>query len=107
MSTTGQKRTPIRIESAVKVANGQGGFTTSYTLRCEVWAHERALTGGEALQAAKLTAVRASVFEIWFRDDISVKDRIVLGSRVLHIEAYRDPDDTRREIYVFASEVQA
>jgi len=106
MGTIGEKRTKIRIEQAVQVSDGQGGHTTSYALRCEPFAHERPLDGREALLAAQVTAVLSSVLEIWFRDDVSVKDRVLIGTRVLQIESYRDPKNDRVELYLFCSEIQ-
>jgi len=107
MGSIGEKRKRIRIEQPVLVADGQGGHTTSYALRCVVAAHERPLTGREALLAAQVTAVLSSVWEIWYRDDISVKDRIRFKTRVIEIESFQDPTDSRDELHLFCSEVQA
>jgi SPP1 family predicted phage head-tail adaptor len=106
MGTTGSKEKRIRIEQAVQTADGHGGHTTTASLRAVVYAHERSLTGREALQAAQVSAVLSSVWEIWFRSDISVKDRIRYKTRVIEIEAVIDPTDTREELHLFCSEVQ-
>lgn len=108
MPTIGEKRKRVRIESPVFVADSQGGRRiSSYTLRTTVWAHERPLTGKEALQAAQVTAVLSSVWEIWFRDDVSVKDRITYKTRTVNIESIVDPTDQRHELHLLCSEVQA
>lgn len=107
MSTIGQKRKRIRIEKAVEAIDASGVRTKTWTLRAVVNAHERPLKGDEALQTAQVTAVLSSVWEIWFRDDISVKDRIRFKARTVEIEAFIDPTDTRDELYLFCSEVQA
>lgn len=107
MGTVGEKRTRIRIEKSVAVSDGQGGNTVTWAVRAVVWAHERPLTGTEALRAAQVTAVLSSVWEIWHRTDLSVKDRIRVGTRVVQIEAFIDPTDTREELHLFCSEVQA
>lgn len=107
MGTVGSKAKRIRIEQQVSTPDGQGGHTITYALRGVVAAHERPLTGKEMLAAAKLTAVLSSVWEIWYRTDISAKDRIRYQARVLEIESYQDPTDTRDELYLFCSEVQA
>ena len=107
MGTVGEKRKRIRIEQAVQVADGQGGKTTTWAVRAVVHAHERPLNGTEALRAAQVTAVLSSVWEIWFRDDLSVKDRIRYKARVLAIESYLDPTDEKKELHLFCSEVQA
>jgi SPP1 family predicted phage head-tail adaptor len=107
VGTVGEKRKRIRIEQSVSVADGQGGHTVTWVQRALVWAHERPLTGTEALRAAQVTAVLSSVWEIWFREDISVTDRISFKSRIVEIEAVVDPTDTRDELHLFCSEVQA
>lgn len=107
--TIGNKQKRIRIETPNMIPDGQGGIKPGvppYTVRAVVMAHERPLNGREALYAAQLTAVLSSVWEIWFRDDISVKDRIKFKARTIEIESYQDPDDTRSELYLFCSEVQ-
>jgi len=107
MGTVGEKEKRIRIEKQVPVADSQGGRTVTYALRAVVFAHERPLNGAEALRAAQVTATLSSVWEIWFREDISVKDRIRFKSRIVQIEAYIDPTDTREELHLYCREVQA
>jgi len=106
MGTVGEKRKRIRIEKAVSVPDGQGGHTNSFALRAVVYAHERPLSGGEALLAVQVTAVLRSVWEIWFREDVSVKDRIRYKARVLEVESYVDPTDERTELHLTCSEIQ-
>lgn len=107
MGTVGSKRKRIRIEKQVSTADNQGGHTITYALRAVVNAHERPLNGAEALRTAQVTAVLSSVWEIRYRDDISVKDRIRFKTRVLEIESFIDPTDLRDELHLFCSEVQA
>ena len=105
--TIGAKQKQIRIEQLSLVSDGQGGHTSVYTSRAVVWAHERPLTGREALQKAQLAAVLASVWEIWFREDIRATDRIRYKARVIEIDSYVDPTDERDELYLYGQEVQA
>lgn len=105
--TVGNKQKQIRIEQQIAVPDGQGGHTVSYALRAVVAAHERPLNGQETIRAEQLTATLASVWEIWFREDISVKDRIRYKGRVAEIESFIDPTDERDELYLYTSEVQA
>ena len=102
----GTKTTRVRIEQRVETADGQGGKLVSYALRAVVDAYERPLNGRETLLAAQVTAVLTSVWEVWFRSDISVKDRLVIGSRTVEIASHYDPDGRLRELYLLCSEVQ-
>lgn len=107
MGTIGSKQKRIVIEKATAVPDGQGGRTTTYATRAVLWAHERPLTGKEAIRAEQLAAVLQSVWEIWYRTDISVKDRIRFQGRIAQIESISDPTDERDELYLYCSEVQA
>lgn len=107
MSTIGQKQKRITIQRATLTADGHGGSTVAWSTRCTVWAHERPLTGREALAAAQVTATLSSVWEIHHRTDISVTDRIVCGARTLQIESVVDPTNTRTDLWLAVGEVQA
>jgi SPP1 family predicted phage head-tail adaptor len=108
MGTIGSKRYRIRIESPNLVADGSGGQVPGvppYLVRCVVAAYERPLTGKEALLATQLAAVWQSCWEIWKRSDVSVKDRIRYGARVVEID-HIDPSNLD-ETWLYGSEVQA
>jgi SPP1 family predicted phage head-tail adaptor len=107
MSSSGQKQKRVTIQQATRSVDSQGGSAVTWSTRCVVWAHERALNGREALAAQQVTAVLSSVWEVHYRTDISVKDRIVFEGRTLQIEAVIDPTDTRRELFLTCAEVQA
>lgn len=106
MGTIGSKQKLITIQQPTTTTDAHGGRSVTWSTRCVVWAHERPLTGRESLQAAQVTAVLSSVWEIWYRTDITVRDRFQVGTRTLHIEAFIDPTDTRKELHLFCSEVQ-
>jgi SPP1 family predicted phage head-tail adaptor len=106
MASIGTKSGRVVIQKVTETGDGQGGKTKTYSTRCKVWANERPLNGREALLAAQVTAVLSTVWEIWFRSDISAKDRILDGARIVEIESYYDPDGRSRELYLVCSEVQ-
>lgn len=107
MGTIGSKQKLVTIQRRVETANSQGGVVVTWATRCTVWAHERPLTGRESLAAGQVVASLSSVWEVNYRSDISVKDRLVFGSRVLQIESVIDPTDTRQELHLTCSEGQA
>ena len=107
MSTSiGRFNQRVRIESPVSVADGQGGQSVTWALRGVVWALVEPITGREALMAQQLVAVLSTGVTIRFRPDLSIKDRILVGNRVLQVESYQDPDGGRVELRVLCSEVQ-
>ncbi len=102
----GEKRSRIRIEQRVESGDGQGGTVASWALRDVVWANDRPMNGRETLMAGQVTSTMMVVLEIWSRDDISVKDRVRLGSRTLDVTNFYDPDGMGRELYLLCAEVQ-
>ena len=127
MGWVGEKRNRIRIITPAPVPDGQGGHAVTWVLKVAVWARERALTGAESLRSAQVTAVLTSVWEIWWRGDVSVKDRVLVGApsldiasclalsgparlaagvRIVDIAALMDPTDARRELHLVCAEVQ-
>jgi SPP1 family predicted phage head-tail adaptor len=107
MSSSGMKSNLVRVDRAVPTTDSQGGTAIAWVPRCTVWAHERSLTGREALAAQQVAAVLSSVWEIHYRADIRVTDRLVFNGRTLQIQSVVDPDDARRELQLTCSEVQA
>ena len=104
----GKKVKRITIEKQTATPDGHGGSVLTWSPRCVVWAHERPLSGAEALRAAQVTAVLSSVWIIWQTSEtkaVSVKDRIVFESRVIQIESKYDATDTREEWTMACSEV--
>lgn len=102
----GEKTRRIRIERRVEGGDGSGGLAITWALRAVVDARERALSGRESQQFAQLSAVLMSVWEVWYRTDIAVTDRFLLGSRTVEIHGTYDPDGRRRELFLLCGEVQ-
>lgn len=96
----------VTIQQRSVVADGPDK-TVSWTTRAEVWANVLPLSGSEAMTAAQLTAGLTTGVTIRHRTDVSAKDRILFGSRVLQIESYEDPDGKKRFLRLLCSEVQS
>lgn len=67
----------IRIERKVATRDELGGEEYSFSLRAEVYAQVRYLTGRESLLANEMTATEQYEFIIRYRRDIEMTDRIV------------------------------
>lgn len=107
MASIGERNTRIRIESEALTADGQGGHSKTWVVLAVVWALVEPLSYREALQAAQNTAVLSTAITIVYRDDISVKNRIRIGPRVLQVESYQDLDGRKDELRLLCSEVQS
>lgn len=106
MKRLGRLNQRVRIEQAVTTTDGHGGQATTWAVRAVVWALVEPLTSREGIAAQQVTAVLSTAVTIWFRDDISVKDRICLRDRTLQVESYQDPTGRRDELRLLCSEVQ-
>lgn len=70
-------RRRIRIERKVAVPDGSGGESYTFTLRAEVAAEVKPLSGRETLEAAEFVAGASIEFRIRHRDDVEETDRVV------------------------------
>jgi SPP1 family predicted phage head-tail adaptor len=101
----GERNQALRIEyRASETPDGQGGRTPVWALRAVEYAKEEQLTASEALQASQQTSERTTAWTIPFRDDVSVRDRIRIGSRTLQIKAVANPDGRREDTRIVCTE---
>jgi SPP1 family predicted phage head-tail adaptor len=103
----GDLRARVRLEALVSTADSHGGTVSTWTLIATVAAAVWPVSGREAVLAGQMTAVSTAVVWIRWRTDLSVKDRVVFGARVLQIENIDDPDGRRTWLRLMCSEVEA
>jgi SPP1 family predicted phage head-tail adaptor len=101
----GDLRQQVIIQQRSVVADGPDK-TVTWSTRATVMASVLPLSGSEALTAAQLTSGLTTAVLIRHRTDVSAKDRVLFGSRVLQIESYEDPDGMKRFLRLLCSEVQ-
>lgn len=77
----------IRLERETRVANGQGGYDTSWSEFAKAWAQVSGLSGDEALQSGVQRSVQQWRVTIYRRADVQPTDRIVWGNLILDIKA--------------------
>lgn len=107
MTQIGQLNTRVTIQQPTFVADSHGGRSVTWHALVTVWAKVAPITGREALLAQQMTAVLSTTVTIWFRDDITATQRVVVGTRTLQIESYQDPTGRGSELLLLCSEVQA
>lgn len=107
-TAAGERNQVITIEyRASETADGQGGRTPVWATRYVEYAKEEQLSAAESMQSAQLTGVRTTAWLIPFRADVSVKDRLRIGSRTLQITAVTNPDGRREDTRLVCTEVAA
>ena len=97
----------VTLQKPTFVKDAHGGHVTTWSTRADVWAQRvSGQEGAEFIGAGQLTAALPSVWRIWFRTDVSVKDRLVVGTDQLQIESVQDPTGLREELILSCVQVQ-
>lgn len=108
MRTGSLGRAQITIQTMTNGTDSQGGTTkTPSTLVANLPASVLPLSGQETIEVGQQRSELRTKVTIRFRTDVSVKDRIVLGSRTLQIATISDPDGKRRKLELLCTEVAA
>jgi SPP1 family predicted phage head-tail adaptor len=95
----------LTVQTGTETSDGQGGVTVSWATLDQIWGLVEPLTAREAQMASQITGALSTAVSVYFRTDLSVKDRIVLGSRTLEIQAIQDPTARREELRLICTEV--
>ena len=107
----GDLRETVRIENRVVTKDAYGADVETWALRAEV----RAMIEGGVFRGTEAFAYGQKIIQadnptrvtVRFRADVSVRDRVVWGERVLNIETVRDPESGRhRWLELICTEVQ-
>ena len=86
----GKLRHRVRIEAAVRSADGGGGATESWTTVAEAWAEIKPAGGDETFQADRLQGRVSHVFHLRSGIVIEPDMRLAMGSRIFEIRAVID-----------------
>lgn len=103
----GQMNKRIRIEKRTLTTDDHGGKAVSWSLRGVCWAAMEAASARDALQAGQITETLLTAFTTWYRTDLSVTDRIRLGSRTFQVVSIQDPSGQQTVLVLLAQEVQS
>lgn len=97
----------IRIDRQVTVPDTQGGRGTSWVTRATCWASIQPISQSEAIRAGAETSVLLSAVTIWYRTDLDITDRIVLGARMFRFVSLQDPTGNQVVLRLIVAELQA
>ncbi len=95
----GELRNQIVLQHRVETPDGQGGATVTWTEIATVYGHVKDSDGREQLlREGVITSQGSTEVIVRYRDDLSVKDRVVFGDRTLNIGSIADVDGKRRAL---------
>lgn len=100
----GTMRQRIRLEQPSLAPDGLGGWHRSWVEVASVWAHIRAGSGDERMEAGQLAAPATYRIRLRWREDITSDMRIVFGARIFAIRGVLDADARKRFIELIAEE---
>jgi len=85
-------RTPVTFERKIRVSDGAGGFTESWSTIAgsPTRAKVEALSGGERLEAGRINANTTQRLTCRFFDGLTEADRVVIRSRNFNIRFIDD-----------------
>lgn len=103
----GKLRKRVTIQTPVAATNGYMEQIVTWSTLTIVWADVRATSGAERTigTAQQVQAAITDQVEIRYRSDVTAKQRIKLGDRILDIESVGDPDGRRRKLVLSCREV--
>jgi len=100
----GQLSSRVALERPVRTSDGSGGATVEWVEVATLWAAIEPVAAGEIFAADRLATRVTHRITMRHRTDVEGGMRIVHRGRVLRIEAWRDPDETRRFLVLEAVE---
>jgi len=102
MLDAGSLNRRVTIEAEQRVANGQGGWITSWEPVATVWAEMIPLRGDEALQANIVRSVQLWKVTIRHRPSVTTAHRLRYRDLTLNIRSAADPDGLRERTVMTA-----
>ncbi len=92
----GDLRHKIQIQEPIRSEDGGGGGEIAWRYVAEVWAKIVPISGREDVNAEKRRGRISHMVTLRWRQGVRPTQRIVHGTRVLHIESVNDPGERRR-----------
>lgn len=94
----------VTIQSRSEPLDGYGDAKAVWSTVDTVWAHVQPMSGTEKAEAQSFGADVSMQVTIRYRDDVTPKNRLLLGSRVLEIVSARDEDERHEALVLVCSE---
>lgn len=95
----------ITLQRLARTADGVGGFTDAwadYATNACVWAKVMAKAGRENMSDGRMVASFVVLFEIWNRQDINERDRLIWQGVTYNIRGLRQEGGRRAKLVIEA-----
>ncbi|MDZ7809199.1 MAG: phage head closure protein [Arhodomonas sp.] len=95
----------VALQEPSRVADGRGGYTTTWSTVATVWAQVHPLSPDERVAAAQMQAQLTHRVTIRYRDGITAAMRVLYGTRALSIVGPpRDVDERHELLFLSCNE---
>ena len=102
--TIGELRHRIELQAPTVSTGEDGEASTTYKTYATVWAHVAPISGNERWRRELVGSTVIYRIYCRYRDDVSTKDRVVWGGRVLEIVAVLDLNGDHKWLRIEAVE---
>lgn len=106
MTRVGQRRTLITIQKETTTGDGMGGTTSEWSDFAKIYARQIIRRADANTIADQIESVQYSRWDVRFIAGITPKMRVVVGSRVMEINAVYDPSQKRERLEILCTELQ-
>lgn len=96
MTAIGGLRARLVLEEPVRMPDGGGGASESWVEMATVWGRIKARSGGEAVDADRVTGTVTQIITIRYRAGVVPQMRFRSGSRIFHILSVVNVEDRDR-----------
>ena len=101
----GAMRRRVRLEAAVDIDDGAGGFNRGYRTLGYLWARVNAISASQQFSEQRFEQASSYQVDIRWRADIAAGMRFVFRDRLLLIQTFSDPDGRRRFLTCACEEI--
>ena len=91
----------VEVETPTEAVDGFGGYTSAWASKTFLWCKVDDTGGGEALTNGRLETDTSAVFVTQYRDDITVKDKLILDSVTYNIRRIENVERKSRYLRLY------
>lgn len=106
MTRVGQRRTLITIQKETTTGDGMGGTTSEWSDFAKIYARQVIRRADANTIADQIESAQHSRWDIRYIAGVTPKMRLVVGSRVMEINAVYDPSQKRERLEILCTELQ-
>lgn len=101
----GQLRHRVTLETETKTQSSSGALTSTWATLDKVWAQIEPMSSRELMEASQRGTNETHKVTLRYRDDLTTKERVKFGTRVLNIGSLVNVGERNRTLVLMCEEV--